>query len=212
MTISRSLQNFRYLVSGRPHRKVVVSNRVSKNKKKVASKHGSGKQKQNGYPFELRFYLNKSLIPEDLLNKYGKKLEQDLGKTLYENGEKWDYKKDAEYVEDVGNLPKKIKDFLSKDLVKFMKFEIANSDKLTYSRAVFAKGKDYISIRGFTENPLSQEMSNGVSLASNVDVINQKSIWQHFNKIYPIFQNQLYDFVGVGLFDPNGQSDEITRK
>ena len=49
-------------------------------------------------------------------------------------------------------------------------------------------------------------MSNGVSLASNVDIINQKSIWQHFNKIYPIFKNQLYDFGGVELVGPNGES------
>jgi len=206
MAISRSSKN---LVSRRAHTKGIGDNRISKIKKIVASNGGSGKQKQNGYPFELRFYLNKSLIPEDLLNKYGKKLEKDLGKTLYQNGEKWDYKKDGEYVEDVSNLPKKIKDFLSKDLAKFMKFEIANSDKLTYSRAVYEKGKDYISITGFAENPLTQEMSNGVSFASNVDVINQKSIWQHFNKIYPIFQNQLFDFVGVGLFDPNGQEVNI---
>ena len=204
MSISRRLQNRRYLVSG----KGVVSKRVSGTKKKAVSKRVSGTQKQNGYPFELRFYLNKSIIPEDLLNKYGKKLEKDLGKTLYENGEKWSYTKDAEYVEDVSNLPKKIKDFLTKDLVKFMKFEIANSDKLTYSKAVYAKGKDYISIRGYAENPLTQRMSNDVSLASNVDVINQKSIWQHFNKIYPIFENQLYDFGGVGLFGPKGESVE----
>ena len=208
MSIPRSLQNHPYLVSGRAHRKGLVSKRGSGMKKKVASKRGSGTQKQNGYPFELRFYLNKSIIPEDLINKYGKKLEKDLVKTLYENGENWNYKKDAEYVEDVSKLPKKIKDFLTKDLVEFMKFEISNSDKLTYSSAVYAKGKDYISIKGYAENPLTQRMSNDVSLASNVDVINQKSIWQHFHKIYPIFKNQLYDFGGVGLFGPNGESFE----
>ena len=205
MSISRRLLNRRYL-SSRPPRKGVVSKRVSGAKKKAVSKRVSGTQKENGYPFELRFSLNKSIIPEDLLNKYGKKLEKDLGKTLYENDEKWNYTTDAEYVADVSNLPKKIKNFLTKDLVKFMKFDISNSDKLTYSRAVFGKGKDYISIKGYAENPLTQEMSNGVSLASNVDIINQKSIWQHFNKIYPIFKNQLYDFGGVELVGPNGES------
>jgi hypothetical protein len=123
-----------------------------------------------------------------------------LGKTLYNHGEKWKWNESAEDVEDVSKLPKKIKDFLN--------FEMYSSNPLTYKKVIYGKGNNYISVIGYADFPLKYRMPSGNSLASSVDIINQKSIWQHFHKIYPIYKNQLYDFVFVSLYDENEKAIE----
>jgi|688.fasta_scaffold440563_2 hypothetical protein len=184
------------VVIGNKKRGIYVSSNPSSDSKK---------QNQKKYPFELRFNLTKSIIPLDLIKKYGKKLEEDLGKTLYDYGEKWKRNESAEDVEDVSKLPKKIKDFLTKDLLNF---EMYSSNPLTYKKVIYGKGNNYISVIGYADFPLKYRMPAGNSLASSVDIINQKSIWQHFHKIYPIYKNQLYDFVFVSLYDENGKAVE----
>lgn len=184
------------VVIGNKKRGIYVSSNPSSDSKK---------QNQKKYPFELRFNLTKSIIPLDLIKKYGKKLEEDLGKTLYNHGEKWKRNESAEDVEDVSKLPKKIKDFLTKDLLNF---EMYSSNPLTYKKVIYGKGNNYISVIGYADFPLKYRMPAGNSLASSVDIINQKSIWQHFHKIYPIYKNQLYDFVFVSLYDENGKAVE----
>lgn len=187
----------KYSSDSKSHFTVVMNN---KNGLYVAKK-----TKQKGYPFELRFNLTKSIIPSDLIKKYGKKLEEDLGKTLYNHGEKWKWNEFAEDVKDVSKLPKKIKDFLTKDLLNF---EMYSSNPLTYKKVIYGKGNNYISVMGYADFPLKYRMPSGNSLASSVDIINQKSIWQHFHKIYPIYKNQLYDFVFVSLYDENEKAVE----
>lgn len=184
------------VVIGNKKRGIYVSSNPSSDSKK---------QNQKKYPFELRFNLTKSIIPLDLIKKYGKKLEEDLNKTLYDYGEKWKRNESAEDVEDVSKLPKKIKDFLTKDLLNF---EMYSSNPLTYKKVIYGKGNNYISVIGYADFPLKYRMPAGNSLASSVDIINQKSIWQHFHKIYPIYKNQLYDFVFVSLYDENGKAVE----
>jgi len=156
------------------------------------------KNKQQGYGFELRFGLNKSIIPDNLINKYGKKLEENLGKTLFDNGEKWNWVESGEEVSDVSKLPQQIKDFLTEDLLIFM--QQINSDsynQTTYGRAVFGKGKNYISVKGTAEHPITEIMQDGASLESHIEVINEKSIWQSFHGVYPIYKNELYQYVSV---------------
>lgn len=193
------------VVIGNKEGGIYVSSNTSSNTKKTVMKLSNKKQKQKKYPFELRFNLTKSIIPSNLIKKYGNKLKKDLDKTLYDYGEKWKRNESAEDVEDVSKLPKKIKDFLTKDLLNF---EMYSSNPLTYKKVIYGKGNNYISVIGYADFPLKYRMPAGNSLASSVDIINIKSIWQHFHKIYPIYKNQLYDFVFVSLYDENGKAVE----
>jgi len=180
---------------------------INKCRKAPAKQVSKSKQKnQKGYGFELRFGLNKSIIPEDLIKKYGKQLEQDFQKTLYDNGENWNWTQSAVEVEDVSKLPQKIKDFLTEDLLLFMKrVNRDNYNQVTFDKAVFSQGKNYISVNGYAEHPLNKIMEDDESLSSFIDIINEKSIWQSFHQVYPIYKNELYDYVSVFMYGPDGQ-------
>jgi len=113
---------------------------------------------------------------------------------------KYDYE-DSIDVEDVSKLPKKIKDQFNKALLKL---ETYSSNHTEFTKVVYGKGKDYISLMGYAEHPLDDDMSGNGTLGSWINALNNKSIWQYFGTKRPTHDGKAYEFSSICLAKPKG--------
>lgn len=104
-------------------------------------------------------------------------------------------------VEDVSKLPKIIKDQLNKALLKL---ETYSSNNTEFTKVVYGKGKDYISLMGYAEHQLDDDMSGNGTLGSWINALNNKSIWQYFGSKPPTHDGKEYEFSSICLAKPKG--------
>jgi hypothetical protein len=102
-------------------------------------------------------------------------------------------------VEDVSKLPKKIKDRFNTALFKL---QTESSNHTDFTKVVYGKGKDYISLVGYAEHPIDDDMSGDGTLGFWIEVVNDKRIWQYFGNMPPTHAGKEYKFSSICLTKP----------
>ena len=105
-------------------------------------------------------------------------------------------------VEDVSKLPKKIKDQLN--LALLHKLYTGSTNQTDFTKVVYGKGKDYISLMGYAEHQLEDDMNGDGTLGSWIEAVNDKSIWQLVGFPFPTHAGKEYNLVYICLNKPKG--------
>lgn len=105
-------------------------------------------------------------------------------------------------VEDVSKLPKQIKNQLN--LALLHKLYTGSTNQTEFTKVVYGKGKDYISLMGYAEHQLEDDMSGDGTLGSWIEAVNDKSIWQLVGFPFPTHAGKEYNLVFICLNKPKG--------